>query len=127
MTTTILLDTHVALWLVIDPDRIDPDFVAHIQAPGCQLLVSAASVWEIAIKTSLGKLDFPAAISQVLTDTGFRLTPVTAADAEAVQSLPWHHRDPFDRLLLAQAIRRQHTLATRDRALEQYEADLLVV
>jgi PIN domain nuclease of toxin-antitoxin system len=101
-----LLDTHLLLWTLIDPARVPDAMRALIEDTGNRVWFSAASIWEIAIKHSLGKRDFsvdPAAISKAARQTGFEELAVTAEHASAVDNLPWLHRDPFDRLLVAQA------------------------
>lgn len=116
-----LLDTNVVVWLLLGERRAIPSVVADtLTEPDNTILVSAASVWEIAIKSSLGKLRieprWPAALNRLDMDH----LPVTAEHAAAVEALRWHHRDPFDRLLVAQATVEQCTLVTADRALDLY-------
>jgi PIN domain nuclease of toxin-antitoxin system len=121
---TLLLDTHVVLWWLMDDptlsdevkDRIDDD-------PG--VWVSAATVWEIGIKESIGKVSVPQDLSEVITQSGFRHLPITFAHAAAAARLPLLHRDPFDRMLVAQAGVEGHTLVTRDPQIHRYEVDLL--
>ena len=92
------------------------------------LHVSAASVWEIAIKASLGRLALPSSVDAYITEkvaTGYRFVPVTATHAAAVQHLPFHHRDPFDRLLAAQALADGYRIVTRDRVFRKYDVDVV--
>jgi PIN domain nuclease of toxin-antitoxin system len=93
------------------------------------VLVSVVTAWEIAIKQSLGKLELPKPAEQwlpeVLRRTGFDLAEVSLAAALRVRALPWHHRDPFDRLLVAQAVEDGYTIVTRDSLLEAYGVPLL--
>jgi PIN domain nuclease of toxin-antitoxin system len=119
----LLLDTHLLLWALIEPDRLSATARADIEAPENEVLFSAASIWEIAIKAALGRADFavqPAEIVEAARDTGFIELPVTAAAALQVMALPPRHRDPFDRLLVAQAIIEPAMLYTADAALDAY-------
>jgi PIN domain nuclease of toxin-antitoxin system len=119
----LLLDTHVLLWALDAPERLPQDVVAQIESPETTVYFSAASIWEIAIKTALGKVDFqhsPEDIAQAAKDTGFVELPVSAAHAAKVAHLPPHHRDPFDRLLIAQILLLPAQLITADAALVPY-------
>ncbi|MHB1054074.1 MAG: type II toxin-antitoxin system VapC family toxin [Thiobacillus sp.] len=119
----LLLDTHVLLWALDAPQRLPQDVVAQIESPETQVYFSAASIWEIAIKTALGKIDFhypPEDIARAAKETGFIELPVSAAHGAKVAHLPLHHRDPFDRLLIAQALLMPAQLLTADSALVPY-------
>lgn len=119
----LLLDTHVLLWTLDAPERLPLEIVARLESPETTVYFSAASIWEIAIKASLGKIDFqysPEAIAQAARDTGFTELPVRAGHGAAVVQLPQHHRDPFDRLLIAQALCLPAWLVTADAALVPY-------
>jgi PIN domain nuclease of toxin-antitoxin system len=119
----LLLDTHVLLWTLDAPQRLPEDVVAQIESPETTVYFSAASIWEIAIKVALGKIDFPYSpedIAQAAKDTGFVELPVSAAHGAKVAHLPLHHRDPFDRLLIAQALLMPAQLMTADAALMPY-------
>jgi PIN domain nuclease of toxin-antitoxin system len=124
----LLLDTHVLLWSLVDPDRLDPHVAGLLRDPENTVLVSAASAWEIAIKQSLGKLTLPGPADAWLPTeclrAGFDWLAITPADALAVGRIPWHHRDPFDRLLVAQA-RGGIVLVTRDRSMAAYGVPVL--
>ncbi len=124
----LLLDTHVLLWAISDPDEISKEARKTIQDPAVAVLVSAASAWEIAIKQSLGKIDLPrpaeAWLPREVARAGFEWLQVTHEDALRTRALPWHHRDPFDRLLVAQAMGGL-TLATRDERIARYGVALL--
>jgi PIN domain nuclease of toxin-antitoxin system len=118
-----LLDTHVLLWALATPERIPPAVRTTIADPQHEVLFSAASIWEIAIKAALGRPDFRISAARVATlaaETGFTELPVSVAHAAAVASLPPHHRDPFDRLLVAQASSLPARLLTTDGALPIY-------
>lgn len=116
----LLLDTHALLWALSDPDRLAPDARGAILDPANEVFVSAASAWEMAIKAGLDKLRYPDDLEEQLTLSGFVALPVDIAVALSVRLLPRHHRDPFDRLLVAQAQRDQLTLVTRDASIRQY-------
>jgi len=121
----LLLDTHVFLWVVGDSRRLKPKARRLIEAAE-RVHVSAASVWEIAIKMRLGKIrvDLEALVAAIET-SGFVELPVRAAHAAGVAHLPLHHTDPFDRLLIAQALHEPLRLLTADAALAQY-SDLVL-
>lgn len=109
----LLLDTHVLLWWLDDPSLLSSARDA-ISDPRNEALVSVAVVWEITIKAALGKLDIPDDLEQMLAAAGFTLLPIDLRHVMAVRNLPAHHRDPFDRLLAAQAVIEIATLMTRD-------------
>jgi PIN domain nuclease of toxin-antitoxin system len=101
-----LLDTHILLWTLIDPEKVPGRMRRLIEDSGNRVWFSAASIWEIAIKHSLAKPDFtiqPATIWKAARETGLEELAITSDHAVAVDALPWLHRDPFDRLLVAQA------------------------
>jgi PIN domain nuclease of toxin-antitoxin system len=101
-----LLDTHVLLWTLADPDKVQGSMRRLIEDTRNRVWFSAASIWEIAIKHSLGRDDFPvepATVWKAARETGFEELAVTAEHSIGVDTLPWLHRDPFDRILVAQA------------------------
>jgi PIN domain nuclease of toxin-antitoxin system len=119
----LLLDTHVLLWALGEPARLDARTRALLEDPTHEVLFSAASIWEIAIKARLGRADFavrPEEIARAARDTGFTELPVRADAAAQVVDLPLHHRDPFDRLLVAQAMVEPMRLYTADPLLPPY-------
>jgi len=120
----VLLDTHVLLWALADDARLSH---AHrdVIGQGAELFVSAASVWEIAIKRALGKLQAPADIAQTVAAVGCRPLAITWRHAEEAGALPAHHADPFDRLLVAQAMVEGMPLATEDRKIAAYGVDMI--
>ena len=123
----VLLDTHVLLWALAEPRRLDAETRATIESGDTELLFSAASIWEIAIKSSLGRAGFafdPEEIARAALETGFIELAVRSNAAALVGRLPPLHRDPFDRLLVAQAIVEPATLYTADPQLVDY-ADLV--
>ena len=119
----LLLDTHAALWYLSGDKRLRSSARRRIQS-NAEKLLSIASVWEIAIKHSLGKLelDDPLAvvIDAALEDCQATLLAISKRDALRVASLPWHHRDPFDRMLVAQALEQGLTLLSADDAFDAY-------
>lgn len=118
----VLLDTHIFLWLATDDRKAKKSLRTQIES-ATEVYVSAASVWEVAIKHALGKLDGdPVAFHQAIETFGFRELPITGEHTLAVAKLPPIHKDPFDRLLIAQAIAEPLTLFTADAVLEQYSA-----
>jgi PIN domain nuclease of toxin-antitoxin system len=121
----LLLDTHVALWLLGDHARVSKAAVAGLEAEETEIALSAVSVWEIAIKRSRGKLSVADGWAKALRRLDFDPLPVTALHAEAVEGLPWHHRDPFDRLLVAQALLEDRVLVSADPRLAAYGVEVL--
>lgn len=119
----LLLDTHVLLWAISTPERLNAQVQAAIRNPDNDVLFSAASIWEIAIKAGLRRADFtaqPDAVTQEALDLGFVELPVYSATAARAADLPRIHRDPFDRLLIAQAIEEPAILYTADTQLLAY-------
>jgi PIN domain nuclease of toxin-antitoxin system len=122
----VLLDTNAALWMVASSRRLSPRALETIVESGSRLLVSAASLWEVAIKRSLGKLSAPLDLSRRLAALGHvELLPISPLHAEGVAALPWHHRDPFDRLLIAQALAERLAIVSSDAALAQYGVEVV--
>ncbi|MBB6146940.1 PIN domain nuclease of toxin-antitoxin system [Silvibacterium bohemicum] len=119
----LLLDTHVLLWAAGQPERLSPSARKFINDPGNQLFFSAASLWEIAIKRGLGRDDLPVdprLLRRGLLDNGYIDLPVTGEHAVAVDGLPPIHKDPFDRILVAQAMVEGILLLTADRLMTKY-------
>lgn len=123
--TALLLDTHVALWVVLDSPRLGPSARTALRDRPGEVLVSVASVWEVAIKQSVGKLTVPPTLWDQAESNGLRIIGITRTDAEAVATLPRHHRDPFDRLLVAQAHGLGADLMTSDTRIEQYDVNVV--
>jgi PIN domain nuclease of toxin-antitoxin system len=119
-----LLDTHAAIWF-FNGDSILPEKAKEIILdPSNHICLSIASVWELAIKTSLGKLDFTggaAGFAHLAADNGFPLCPVETAHLSILETLPWIHRDPFDRLLIATTLSEQMILITGDGNIARYD------
>jgi len=116
----LLLDTHAALWWLSDDTRLGDTSAQLMTDASNQVLLSAAVVWEVAIKRSLGKLEAPGDFAATLLGAGAQALPIGVDHAEAIGELPWHHRDPFDRLLVAQAQIEQAVLVSDDEALAPY-------
>lgn len=116
----LLLDTHAALWWLADDARIGTQAEQQLNDETNRVLLSAAVIWEIAIKRSLGKLQAPPDLAAILIGAGVQPVPITLAHAAAVESLPWHHRDPFDRILIAQAQIEGAALISHDERLDPY-------
>jgi len=110
----LLLDAHALLWWLADDPSLDRNTRDLIADPTNEVIVSAATVWEIAIKRAIGKLSAPDGLSAVLERSGFIEAPVTAADAERAGAVEAIHRGPFDRMLVAQAVRLRAVVVTRD-------------
>ncbi len=119
----LLLDTHLLLWVAGEPERLSADARALIGNAENELFFSAASLWEIAIKSGLGRDDFQAdarLLRRGLLDNGYNELPIVSEHAVAIDSLPLIHKDPFDRILVAQAMDEGITLLTSDALVAQY-------
>jgi len=123
----LLLDSHALLWALHDPGRLRAEAAAAIRDPERGVFFSAASAWELELKAALGKLELPDAWLDAAGETGFVEIPVTAAEARDSARLPWHHRDPFDRIMVAQARRHGLQIATRDPLIPAYGVPTLRV
>jgi PIN domain nuclease of toxin-antitoxin system len=121
----LIVDAHAALWALGSPDELSTAALSAITSPSNDVVVSVASIWEIAVKRAAGRLEAPPGIAQGLEELGFTAVPITAADAERAAGLPMHHRDPFDRMVIAQALRLDAVLVTRDAALTAYGVEVL--
>ncbi len=121
----LLLDTHILLWWMEDTPNLPVEARRVIANPDMEVLVSAASAWEMAVKRSAGRLDAPENLELELARFGFEPLAITFAHAQSAGSLPPHHRDPFDRMLIAQARLESLTIVTVDRAFTRYDVDLL--
>jgi PIN domain nuclease of toxin-antitoxin system len=126
----LLLDTQLLLWLARDTDKLSTEARALIGSEANELFFSPVSIWEVAIKSGLGRGDFkvePRDFRRGLLDNGYRELPITSEHAVAVLDLPTRHKDPFDRMLLAQAITERLTLTTADKVLADYPGPVLLV
>lgn len=123
---SLLLDTHVVLWWLTD----DPTLAAGIKERldhEPDIYVSPATIWEVAVKQSIGKLNMPTDLPERIRDSGFRHLHITAEHGIVAGRLPLIHRDPFDRMLIAQAQVEQLTLVTRDAEIAKYDVETLAV
>ena len=117
-----LLDTHYLIWMTCDPDKLSPKAADLITNENNNVYFSAASIFEIEIKKSIGKLDVPDQFAQGLRDSGLEELPILSAHAENLSDLPSIHKDPFDRMLIAQALEEKMILVTQDHAILQYQS-----
>lgn len=125
----ILLDTHIALWAITDSPRLPGRARELVVDPANDIVVSAASVWEIAIKNRLGRVNMPVSGADALSyflEAGFHLAPVNAEQAALVETLPLIHADPFDRILVAQALCEPMRLLTHDRVIARYSDSIIL-
>jgi PIN domain nuclease of toxin-antitoxin system len=127
----LLLDTQIFIWWDSEPEKLSPELLALCEDPANLLLLSIASVWEIQIKTQLGKLDLNLPLSKIIEkhqrENALILLPIELPHVLGLQDLPLHHKDPFDRLLVAQTITEKLTLLSVDRSLANYPISILGV
>jgi PIN domain nuclease of toxin-antitoxin system len=117
---TLLLDTHALLWFLGEPERLRAETLERIRAAESVVFVSAVSVWEIEVKRALGKLEIPGDLESQISEQRFTELPVHIRHVRALRSLAPLHRDPFDRMLAAQALADNHVLVTADERLFAY-------
>jgi PIN domain nuclease of toxin-antitoxin system len=120
-----LLDTHSLLWAIGDPGTLARAARDVIASESNIIFVSSASLWECAIKASIGKLDLPDDFFDSISQTGYEVLPIRISHLNVYRSLPLHHRDPFDRIFVAQANAEALTLITRDPEIAKYDVRLL--
>jgi PIN domain nuclease of toxin-antitoxin system len=127
--TKLLLDTHALIWWLLDDPNLSRTVRTVLAGPRPSVFVSAITVTEIAIKLSINKLPIAGELDQdllqLVVGQGFHWLPVTAEHAYAIRHLPWHHRDPFDRVLIAQCQVEGLTLVSEDRAMRRYPVTIL--
>jgi PIN domain nuclease of toxin-antitoxin system len=121
----LLLDAHALLWWLADDPGLATAAREAIADPATDVLVSAATVWEVGIKRACGKVRAPADLVGAIEASGFEGLPMTLADGDRASRLPPHHRDPFDRMLVAQAARIEAVIVSRDPAFTPYEVDIM--
>jgi len=118
-----LLDTHTLIWFIDGNKELSQTARQEIEAENATNFVSIASLWEIAIKVSVGKLELKTSFNQInlkLTENGFEILPVTYEDTLIISALPFHHRDPFDRIIIAQAMTNKLTIISKDEQFSSY-------
>jgi PIN domain nuclease of toxin-antitoxin system len=125
----LLLDTHVFIWWADQPEKLSPAALSALEDEANELLLSVASVWEMQIKIQLGKLKLSLPLKDLIKNqqetNDIRVSPVALTHVLALDALPFHHKDPFDRLLIAQSIEEDLTLVTADSQLSAYSVKLL--
>ena len=122
---SLLLDTHVLLWAIADQRRLSEQARTAIAAGENEVFVSVVSPWELAIKKSRNRIEIPDELNPALEGSRFELLPVLLRHTKAIESMAFHHRDPFDRMLVAQAVTDGMTIVTADRKLTKYQVGLL--
>lgn len=126
----LLLDTHVALWAITDSPKLPKKVREMIESPKSSVWISAATVWEIAIKHALGRGDMPVSSQDAMRyfrESGYRFLPIEPEHAAAVEDLPAHHSDPFDRILVAQARVEPMRLITHDPVVARYSDTIIEI
>jgi PIN domain nuclease of toxin-antitoxin system len=124
----LLLDTHIAIWFVIDNKQLPKSAKQLIEDPENHCFISIATLWEMGIKHSLGKLKLKAELNKIFElffESGLVLLPITPDHILTNTSLPFHHRDPFDRLIIAQAKREGYSIISKDLEFENYDVNLI--
>lgn len=125
----LLLDTHTFIWWSGEPDKLSPEALARCQDASNRVLLSVTSVWEMQIKHQLGKLRLTLPLGDLISEqrkiNHIEVLPITLPHVLALESLPFHHKDPFDRLLVAQANIESAVLVTKDPAFEEYPVKLI--
>ena len=126
----LLLDTHTLLWAAWMPEKLSAETRELINDTAHELFFSAASIWEVAIKSTLDRDDFKfdaRILRRGLLDNGYNELPITSEHAVSIDTLPKHHKDPFDRILIAQSITEGFTFITKDKTLTQYPGAITLV
>ncbi len=121
----LILDAHALLWWLRDEPSLDRAARASIADPANDVVVSAVTIWELEIKRAMGKLEAPEDLVELLDAEDFDCIPIVGGDAVRAARLPMHHRDPFDRMILAQALRLDAIVVSRDRAFDAYDVPVL--
>ena len=121
----LILDTHVLLWALAEPERLDDTRRQLIEDGSNTVYASSVNAAEIAIKASIGKLTFEGDLLALVEEAGFEWIDLCAAEAMRLQALPFHHRDPFDRMLVCQSLHRKLPIATNDAVFEPYGCEVV--
>ncbi len=120
-----LLDTHSLLWTVFEPDKLSPKAQEIILDRDNIICVSLISLWEISIKQNIGRLDIPEEFFKIVKEGGFEMLHLTVSQIEQYRTLPLHHRDPFDRMLIIQAQQQKLILITRDSEIGNCDVEMV--
>jgi PIN domain nuclease of toxin-antitoxin system len=120
-----LIDSNAFIWMVSQPRELSAESRHALVDPANERFLSIASIWEIAIKLSGGKLELPGTLQAAVDGMAAEMVPVTLAHIARIQALPFHHRDPFDRMMIAQAMEEGLTIVTRDRVFQSYGVPVL--
>lgn len=120
-----LLDTHSLLWTIFEPDKLSAEAQEIILDQNNIICVSLISLWEISIKQNIGRLDIPEEFFEVVRKGGFEMLPLTMPQIEQYRTLPLHHRDPFDRMLIIQARQQKLIFITRDSEIIKYDIEIV--
>lgn len=121
----LLLDSHVVLWLLFSPEKVSARAMAALEDRGNRLWVSVASLWEVKLKAASGKLPLPDGFFQAIAVAGLDVLTIDLKHVDVATQLPLHHKDPFDRMLIAQALVEGMTLVSADRKAAAYDVPLL--
>ena len=121
----IIIDTHIFLWAISEPDKLSKDKVIELNNLANTIYVSAITLVEIIIKNTIGKLDVDLNLIEIIEKSGFELLDFNTKDAMTLEEMPLHHKDPFDRMLIAQAISNNYYMMSDDRKFKQYECRLI--
>ena len=122
-----LIDTHALIWFLNGDNDLSDNAKKAIEAEDAINFISIASLWEISIKISLGKLELKtpfSKISELLDNNGFQILPITFEDTLILSTLPFHHRDPFDRIIISQSLNNKLTIISKDRYFDEYQVAL---
>jgi PIN domain nuclease of toxin-antitoxin system len=121
----ILIDTHIFLWAISQPNRLKSHYRSELETQANAVFLSAISVAELMIKSSIGKLEVTFDPVDIAIETGFQLLSFSGKDALQLKHLPFHHKDPFDRMLIAQALSNNYAIMTDDPKFSQYDCKLI--
>jgi len=121
----IILDTHIFLWVLTEPEKLNQDYLGYILDLTNEIFVSSIAIAEIAIKNSIGKLDFDFDIGDAVQMSGFEPLDFNVEDAIELMRLPFHHKDPFDRMMISQSITRNYYIISDDHKFKSYPCKLL--
>ncbi len=121
----IIIDTHIFLWLASDVKKVDKKYMQYLENTDNNIYLSSLSIAEIMIKKSIGNLEFDADILKILEEMGIEVLDFDGCSALLLGSLPFHHRDPFDRMIISQAVTKKYNIISVDRKFKLYDCKLL--